>query len=258
MTNSISVEGVSKHYGDDGDRLCVFDDLTFTVEQGEFVVVVGPSGCGKTTLLKMVAGIVDPSAGTIRVDGEPVTGPSADLAMVFQDFVLLPWNTVLENVAVGLKIQEQLPKADRQAIAREWLEKVGLAEYADSYPSELSGGMQQRVGLARALAVDPGTLLMDEPFGSLDAQTKHELQTHLLELWSTEQKTILFVTHDIDEAIYLADRILVLSAKPATVVGETTVDIDRPRWTRRLEVEGSDEFGRVKQYVYDELGLTYQ
>jgi NitT/TauT family transport system ATP-binding protein len=258
MTNSISVEGVSKYYGDDGDRLCVFDDVTFGIDEGEFVVVVGPSGCGKTTLLKMIAGIVEPSSGTIHVDDQPVDGPSSDVAMVFQDFVLLPWNTVLENVAVGLKIQESMSTAERQEIARRWLERVGLEEYADSYPSELSGGMQQRVGLARALAVDPGTLLMDEPFGSLDAQTKHELQTQLLELWSTERKTILFVTHDIDEAIYLADRILVLSSKPARVMGETTVDIDRPRWTRRLEVEGSDEFTRAKQYVYDELGLTYQ
>lgn len=256
MKRCIDVMNVSKRYGDAEGGVSVFENLSFSVADEEFVVIVGPSGCGKTTLLEMIAGITSPSAGTITVESTPIDRPSPEVAMVFQNFVLLPWMTVLENVAMGLKVQEGMAKEPREEIAREWIEKVGLAGYEDSQPSELSGGMQQRVGLARALAVDPQILLMDEPFGALDAQTRDGLQSELLELWSTEQKTVLFVTHDIEEAIYLADRILVLSEKPATIVDEMTVDIDRPRWGRRLEIESSEEFERVKARLREDLGLS--
>ncbi|MFB6132588.1 MAG: ABC transporter ATP-binding protein, partial [Halanaeroarchaeum sp.] len=212
-------------------------------------------GCGKTTLLKMIAGIEEPSEGEIRIEDSPISGPNDDIAMVFQDFQLLPWKSLQANIEVALEVQEELDKQTRADRARTWLRRVGLDDFADSYPRELSGGMKQRVGLARALAVDPKILLMDEPFGSLDAQTKDRLQTELLELWADQRKTILFVTHDIDEAIFLADRVLVLSPKPASIVGEVSVDIDRPRYNRRLEVEQSDEFSRAKRYLRDCIGL---
>ncbi|WP_411965681.1 ABC transporter ATP-binding protein [Haloferax sp. YSMS24] len=258
MAPRITVENVSKRYGNGVGGVRVLEDISFEVEDGEFLVLVGPSGCGKTTLLKALAGLVEPSSGFVGVDGAPVDGPSDDVAMVFQDFLLLPWMTVLENVAMGLKVQEGMAAGPRREVAREWIDRIGLGGFENHYPSTLSGGMKQRVGLARALAVRPDVLLLDEPFGSVDAQTKHELQAELMELWNDEQKTVVFVTHDIDEAAFLADRVLVLSSSPATVVGEVEVDIDRPRWNRRLEVEGSDAFARTKQYVYDTIGLTHE
>lgn len=257
MRRCIDVMNVSKRYASEQEPVTVFENLSFSVADSEFVVVVGPSGCGKTTLLKMVAGIASPSGGSITVEGTPISEPSPEVAMVFQNFVLLPWKSVLENVAMGLKVQEGMEREPRERIAREWIEKVGLDGFENNYPAELSGGMKQRVGLARALAVDPKILLMDEPFGALDAQTRDTLQSELLELWSTERKTVLFVTHDIEEAIYLADRVLVMSEKPATIVDEMTVDIDRPRFGRRLEIESSDEFERVKARLRNDLGLTH-
>jgi NitT/TauT family transport system ATP-binding protein len=257
MSRGIVVDGLRSCYDAGDDRLEVLADVSLTVAPNEFVALIGPSGCGKTTLLKTVAGIVEPAAGEIRTDdGRRITGPSADIAMVFQDFVLLPWKSVLENVMLGLRTQANGRDRPPETVAREWIEKVGLEGYEEHYPAELSGGMAQRVGLARALAVDPDVLLMDEPFGSLDAQTKDELQTELLQLWADERKTILFVTHDIDEAIYLADRVLVMSEKPATVVDEMPVGFDRPRWSRRVDIEGSEEFTRLKSALRAELGLT--
>ncbi|MFW5918790.1 MAG: ABC transporter ATP-binding protein [Halanaeroarchaeum sp.] len=255
MKRCIDVKNVSKRYGTPPDAVSVFENLSFAVAESEFVVILGPSGCGKTTLLEMVAGIATPSSGSITVEGSPIDEPSPEVAMVFQNFVLLPWKTVLENVAMGLKVQEGMDREPRERIAREWIEKVGLAGNEDSKPKELSGGMRQRVGLARALAVDPKILLMDEPFGALDAQTRDGLQSELLELWSNERKTVLFVTHDIEEAIFLADRILVMSEKPATIVDEMTVDIDRPRYGRRLEIESSEAFERAKARLRSDLGL---
>jgi NitT/TauT family transport system ATP-binding protein len=253
-SQSIHVEGVAKSYSSRTDELAVFDGISFGVAESEFVAIVGPSGCGKTSLLKCIAGIEGYDAGEIYAGGQRVTGPSSDIAMVFQDFVLLPWKTVLENVAVGHRIQTGTGQSE--AVAREWVETVGLSGYEDSYPAELSGGMKQRVGLARALAVDPEVLLLDEPFGSLDAQTKDRLQTELLQLWHDEQKTVLFVTHDINEAIYLADRVLVMSEKPSSISREFRVDIDRPRWENRVEIEGSERFKRLRSKLRAELGLA--
>ncbi|WP_340100222.1 ABC transporter ATP-binding protein [Salinibaculum salinum] len=256
MSHSLSVAGLSKSYGSGPDAVRVLEELSFDVGENEFVAIVGPSGCGKTTLLKCIAGVVDYDGGDIVTSGGPITGPSDDIAMVFQDFRLLPWKTVLENVVVGADIQPDRTDRQPEAAAREWIENVGLAGSEDAYPAELSGGMKQRVGLARALAVDPDILLMDEPFGSLDAQTRDRLQTELLQLWDTEQKTILFVTHDINEAVYLADCVLVLSAKPATITTTLDVNIDRPRWDRRVDIEGGSEFKRLRTRLREELGLT--
>ncbi|QCC50516.1 ABC transporter ATP-binding protein [Halapricum salinum] len=259
MSKSIRVDGLSKTFESGADELVVFENVSFDVDPGEFVVVLGPSGCGKTTLLKTIARTVDQTAGTIELDGTGVSGdgsrPHPDVSMVFQDFVLLPWKSVLENVSTGLKVQGDVEKGKRDEIAREWLDRVGLEGFGDCYPKELSGGMQQRVGLARALAVDPDILLMDEPFGSLDAQTKDRLQTELLKLWHDDRKTVVFVTHDIDEAIYMADTILVLSEKPATIIDRIDVDFERPRWNRRLDVESSDRFQEIKARLRSDLGL---
>ena len=259
MSKSIRVDGLTKTFASGTEELVVFEDVRFDVDPGEFVVILGPSGCGKTTLLKIIAGTVDQTAGTVDIEGEGVSSdgsrPHPAVSMVFQDFVLLPWKSVLENVATGLKVQGGLGTDSRHEIAREWIERVGLDGFGDCYPTELSGGMQQRVGLARALAVDPEILLMDEPVGSLVAQTKDRLQTELLKLWHEDRKTILFVTHDIDEAIYMADTILVLSEKPARIVDRIDVDFDRPRWNRRLDVESSDRFKEIKARLRADLGL---
>ncbi|MFC7132430.1 MULTISPECIES: ABC transporter ATP-binding protein [Salinibaculum] len=258
VSRSIAVQNVSKSYSGDGGSLRVLDEVSFDIAGSEFVALLGPSGCGKTTLLKILAGTVSADVGEIYAGETRLTGPSPDIAMVFQDFHLLPWKSVLENVRVGIELQSASNGDTGEAVASEWLRKVGLEGVADSYPSELSGGMKQRVGLARALAVDPDVLLMDEPFGALDAQTKDRLQTELLELWNAQQKTILFVTHDIDEAIYLADRVLVLSEKPATIVDEVEVPFERPRWKRRVDIEGSSAFNRIKSRLRDELGLSVE
>jgi NitT/TauT family transport system ATP-binding protein len=255
MGAHIRADDLTKSFGSGSDTLEVLDGVTFEVEQAEFVVMLGPSGCGKTTILKHIVDTVEPTAGNVYLDGMPKEEAELDVSMVFQDFALLPWKSVLENVAVGLDVRG-VETAERRATAREWIDRVGLDGFEDAYPSELSGGMKQRVGLARALAVDPDVLLMDEPFGSLDAQTKDRLQTELLNLWNDEQKTVLFVTHDVEEAIYMADRILVLSCKPTTIVDRIDVDIDRPRWNRRLEVEGSDRFTEIRSRLREDLGLT--
>lgn len=256
MPQPVTISSVSKSYPSGDEQLEIFDELSLEVAGGEFVAIVGPSGCGKTTLLKLIAGIVEYDSGDIYAGEKRVTGPLPEITMVFQDFVLLSWKTVLENVMVGYEVQRNGSGPAAADIAREWIEKVGLSGFEDALPSELSGGMKQRVGLARALAVDPDILLMDEPFGSLDAQTKDQMQRELLQLWHDEPKTILFVTHDIQEAIYLADRVLVMSRKPVSISQEYTVDIERPRWNRRVEIEGSERFNAIKSEIREDLGLT--
>jgi NitT/TauT family transport system ATP-binding protein len=228
MRQRVTVAGVSKTFEGDAGPVRALDDVTFDVGDGEFVCIVGPSGCGKTTLFRIIGGLEEATSGDVLLSGEPVTGPSPDLGIVFQEYHLFPWRTVRGNVSFGL---EQLGMADGERRARidEMLELVGLEGSGDSYPTRLSGGMKQRVAIARALAVDPELLLMDEPFGSVDAQTRDMLHRELLDVWGETGKTVLFVTHDVEEAVKLADRIVVMTPGPGTVREVVNVDLDRPR-----------------------------
>jgi NitT/TauT family transport system ATP-binding protein len=211
-----------------GQPTRVLDEVSFSVAPNEFVAVVGPTGCGKTTLLHLTDGLIAPTRGAVLVAGRPVSGPGRDRALVFQGPALLPWRTALANIAYGLECL-RVPRPEAQAVAREWLGRVRLDGFGHHYPHELSGGMQQRANLARALAVDPAILLMDEPFTSLDEQTREAMQAELLQLWTDSPKTVLFVTHLISEAVYLADRIVVLTGRPARVRETVAVGLPRPR-----------------------------
>lgn len=230
-----------------GDRPHVaVDNVSFDVAEGEFVTILGPSGCGKSTLLLAVDGLIHPAAGEIRVGGAPVTEPGSDRAMVFQEFGLLPWRTVIGNVTFGLEVSKQGGPEARQR-ANELIRLVGLAGFENYHPHELSGGMRQRVGLARALAVRPDVLLMDEPFGALDAQTRELMARELLKTWSQEQKTVLFVTHSIDEAVYLADRVIVMGNDPTGCIRET-IDIGLPR-PRPANVRSMTEYVQYREHI---------
>jgi len=229
MTDTIRLTGVEKTYDGESGPVRAVRDASFAVDPGEFVTVVGPSGSGKSTVFRIIAGLETATEGAVEVGDEPVTDPGPDRGMVFQDDALFPWRTVAGNVRYGL--EEVGPPPDTTVAERvdHCLELVGLADAADQYPRELSGGMRQRAGIARALAVDPPILLMDEPFASVDARTKATLHRELLSIWQETQKTILFVTHDIEEAVYLSDRIVVFSEGPGTVVDVIDGPPDRPR-----------------------------
>ena len=230
----IEIEGLSKSFETRrGVPHLALTDISLTVAEGEFVSILGPSGCGKSTLLYVVGGFVAPTTGAARVNGKPVSGPGPDRGPVFQEFALFPWKTVLGNVAYGL-LQQGMPKAKALARARELLRMVHLDGYESFYPKELSGGMKQRVAIARTLAYGPSILLMDEPFGALDAHTRTRLQSDLLEIWDRDRKTVLFVTHGVDEAVLLSDRVVVLTAAPGRI--KTTITIDLPRPRRRTEL----------------------
>ena len=216
-----------------GGHHLALSDIDLEVADGEFVSILGPSGCGKSTLLYIVGGFVAPSGGTVAVSGRPVTGPGPDRGPVFQEFALFPWKTVLGNVAYGPR-EAGMPRRDAEAKARALIERVGLAGYEAFYPKELSGGMKQRVAIARTLAYDPAILLMDEPFGALDAHTRVRLQNDLLGLWERDRKTVLFVTHAVDEAVFLSDRVVVLSRQPGRIKAVVRIDLPRPRLRREL------------------------
>ena len=225
----VRVDGVSKRYDGEGGPVLALEDVSFAVEEDEFVVIVGPSGCGKTTLFRMIAGIEEPTDGEIRLRGDPVTGPTRDLGIVFQEYHLFPWRTVRGNVSFGLE-HGDLSSDERERRVREMIDLVGLSGSEDAYPAQLSGGMKQRVGIARALAVDPAILLMDEPFGAVDAQTRDMLHDELLDIWRRTGKTVLFVTHNVEEAIKLADRIVVMGGtEPGSIRDVLSVDLERPR-----------------------------
>lgn len=246
----LSIRNVSKAFRLRGaeagaERLLqVLKNLSFDVKQGEIVSLIGESGCGKTTLLRIVQGLIRNDAGTIEVDGVKVATPGRDRGFVFQQASLLPWLSARRNVEFGLELQN-VPRATRSARAQELLELVGLAHAADQYPHELSGGMQQRIGLARALAIDPAILLMDEPFSALDAQTREVLQTELLRIHDKTHKTTLFVTHDLDEAIYLSNRVIVLAAKPGRIKKIIDIPFAHPR-PSLPELRNEPEFQRIR------------
>jgi NitT/TauT family transport system ATP-binding protein len=225
------------------------DRIDLTVKANEFLTVIGPSGCGKTTLLKIVAGLVRPDSGEVKIAGRPVEGPGPDRSIVFQRFALLPWADVLTNVGFGLEMRG-VPRQERHEKAIGQINSMGLAGFEHHYPHELSGGMQQRVGLARALVVDPQILLMDEPFGSLDAQTRRLLQDDLLQLWQAKQKTVIFVTHSMEEAVYLSDRIGLMSPRPGCIMELIEVSLPRPRTE---EVQKEKAFVELKEYLWAAL-----
>jgi NitT/TauT family transport system ATP-binding protein len=224
--------------------------VDLAIERGEFITIVGPSGCGKSSLLLVIQGLLKPSTGQVSLNGKPITRPGQDRALVFQEFALLPWRSVARNVELGLELQ-RLPAQKRREVAQENIRRVGLAKFADYFPHQLSGGMRQRVGIARALAVDPEVLLMDEPFGALDAQMRQLMATELLRIWEVEpRKTIVFVTHDVDEAIFLADRVVVMSANPGRVLEVLPVELPRPR---EPDVRNSPSFAEYRRRIWQHL-----
>ena len=247
----LEIRNLSKGFAHDGCVVPVLDSLSLAIADLEFVAIVGPSGCGKSTFLRIVDGLVSPDSGEIWLNGRKVNGPGHGRGMVFQSFDLFPWRTALENVEFGLEMQK-LSRADRRGIARRWVERVGLKGFENAYPHQLSGGMQQRVGIARALAIDPEVLLMDEPFGSLDVQTRDLLQDELLAIWQRDRKTVLFVTHSIEEAIYLADRVLIFTPRPARIERVLEVPFERPR---REEIKSDPRFVGLRQAVWQSLKL---
>ena len=225
----LRVEHLSKTWASGTNRAVhALDDFNFSVNRGEFVVIIGPSGCGKSTLLFTIAGLEQPTSGAVYLDGKPVIGPSPDRSLIFQEPSLFPWLSVLVNLEWGLKIKG-LPKNERRERAVLYLKHVGLVDSLKKYPHELSGGMKQRVAIARALCLEPKVLLMDEPFAALDVQTRYKMQSFLLEIWDSIRTTIVFVTHHIDEAIHLADRVLVLTARPGRILREVPIELPRPR-----------------------------
>lgn len=224
----LEVRNLTKRFVTPQGEHTALADVSFTTHRREFVCVIGPSGCGKSTLIRILAGLEAQTSGEVRVNGKTVSGPGADRGMVFQGYTLFPWLTVKKNVMFGLRMNGQ-GKAEAEREALQWLDLVGLEPFANAYPHQLSGGMKQRVAIARALANRPGILLMDEPFGALDAQTRAKMQAHLLDIWRNVDITIFFITHDLDEAIYLADRILVLKAHPGQVQELIEVPVPRPR-----------------------------
>jgi len=246
---TMAIEDVTLRYGD-ANGVLALDDVSLKVAKNEFCVIVGPSGCGKSSLLYLAAGLNDATSGVIKVDGREVIEPGPDRGMVFQSYTLFPWLTVRANIEYGPK-RKGLPAEQRRQIVDQYLNEVGLTPFADHYPAQLSGGMKQRVAIARALANDPAVLLMDEPFGALDSQTRGTMQKLLLRVWERQQKTVLFVTHDIDEALVLGDRVLVMTARPGKIKAEITVDIPRPR---SMDVILEPDFIALKRRI---LGLLH-
>ncbi|QGQ95934.1 ABC transporter ATP-binding protein [Paenibacillus psychroresistens] len=259
MTAKISIQNVQKsfrikrnlnHLKEDSQPLSALQDINLDVKQGEFMVIVGPSGCGKSTLLDLLAGLTKPNSGQILLDGKPITGPNLDRGIVFQQYALFPWKTTLSNVEFGLEAKG-VGRKERRKIALEFIQLVGLSGFENRYPHELSGGMKQRVAIARSLAYDPEVLLMDEPFAALDAQTRETLQSELLRIWEATKKTIIFITHGIEEAVYLGQRVAVMTSRP----GRIKQVIDIPFQSRRSDedLRSNPEFVKIRHEVWDLL-----
>ena len=251
----IEISNVSHRFltkGKANGGLPVLDNVSLSIKDGEFVSFLGPSGCGKTTLLRILDGLVVPTDGAIVIDGRQVKKPSRERAMVFQEFNLLPWRTTVRNVEFGLEMQG-IRKSKRNEIARENLRKVSLGGFEAYFPHQLSGGMKQRVGIARALSISPSYLLMDEPFGALDPQIRELMQIEMLKLLETEGRTVVFVTHSVDEAIFLSDRIIIFSARPGRIMAEIEVDLPKPRWQDDETIKGSPEFVRYRSHIWHML-----
>jgi len=239
----LHIQNLSKVYGSDGHEVVAIDEINLAIRNKEFATILGPSGCGKSTLLRIVAGLMKPTRGVVRLDGTAIGGPGRDRGMVFQSYTLFPWLTVMENIQFGLGLSG-VPRAEREQIAKQFVEKVGLRGFEQSYPKALSGGMKQRVAIARALANNPAILLLDEPFGALDAQTRALMQELLTSVWEDLHKTILFVTHDVEEAIFLSDRVFIMTARPGRIKAEIDIPLERPR---SYEIKATETFLRLKR-----------
>ena len=259
--SKIEIQNLTVDYSDRNKSFTALEDVSFSVEAGEFISVIGSSGCGKSTLLHVLEGLNEPSAGTVLIDGKPLSGAGTDRGVVFQQYSLFPWMTARKNVDFGIRQNHKsLSRPQRLKLADEYLDKVGLSGFGDKFPAQLSGGMQQRVAIARALAMDTDILLMDEPFGAIDAKNRAILQELLLNLWEADgkkqKKTVVFVTHDIDEAIFLSDRIIMFSASPGTVYQEISVPFPRPR--RRADLLRSREYAalhnKLVSLFYEDVG----
>ncbi|HJA25780.1 MAG TPA: ABC transporter ATP-binding protein [Candidatus Fournierella merdigallinarum] len=249
----IEISGVTKSYEGRDGRFLALDTVDLNVQRNEFICVVGPSGCGKTTLMNIVAGLLAPTTGSVRVRGEEVTGPGKGKGVVFQQYALYPWLTVQKNVEFGLKMK-RVEKQRRRELAEKYIRLVGLEKFAGAYPKELSGGMKQRVAIARAYATDPEVLLMDEPFGALDAQTRAQLQENLLNTWQSEKKTCFFITHDVEEAVLLATKIIIMSAGPGRI--REIVDVDLP-YPRNQQTKLTPAFNELKNDIWNKVYREY-
>ncbi len=247
MVAKLQVQNLSKYFlTRDGEPRKVLDKISLDIEENEFVCIVGASGCGKTTFIRSIGGLIPAEEGDVRIDGKRVEGPGGDRGFVFQHDSLLPWRTVLDNVIFGLEVRGMRP-SQSHPLGMSLLKLVGLSSFENHYPSELSGGMRQRVNLARALAIDPDVLLMDEPFAALDAQTREIMQRELLKIWAEKRKTVLFITHQIDEAVYLADRVLVFSSRPGRVAADIRIPFARPR---ELSLKRTPEFLKIVDDIW--------
>lgn len=249
----IEISGVTQEFEKKDGKFLALDTVNLNVEQNEFICVVGPSGCGKTTLLNIIAGLCKPTTGTVKVRGELVIGPGKGKGVVFQQYALYPWLTVEKNVEFGMRMKG-VPKAERAEIAKKYIDLVGLSKFAKAYPKELSGGMKQRVAIARAYATAPEVLLMDEPFGALDAQTRAQLQENLLKTWEQERKTCFFITHDVEEAVLLATKIIIMSAGPGHITEIVPVTLPYPR-TQQTKL--TSEFNELKNQIWNKVYREY-
>ena len=245
----LKIDNVYKEYQGRNGKTIALNGVSLDIKENEFICVVGPSGCGKSTLLNIIAGLLEPTSGTVSLDGKVIEGTGVERGVVFQQYALFPWRTVLKNVMFPLEMKK-VPKAEAEAIARKYIKSVGLEGFEKSFPKELSGGMKQRVAIARAYAANPQVLLLDEPFGALDAQTRVQLQSELLETWEKEKKTCFFITHDVDEAVILAQRVIIMSARPGRI--KKIVDIDIP-YPRTQATKTDPRFLELKSEIWNQV-----